>query len=265
MKKLRPGLDLDDFFRNVAEAPSRVLLLDYDGTLAPFRAERDRAVPYPGVRTAVRELIAAGHTRLVVVSGRAVEDLQPLLGVEPPPELWGNHGWERYTPGNGLTRADPGEEATEALDRALLLARERAPSERVEVKPVSVAVHTRGLGEDDAEALLEGVREPWRALADAAGLDVHAFDGGLELRVPGRNKGTAVREILAAEPGEARVAYLGDDRTDEDAFHVLGERGDRALRVLVRDEERETAADVWIRPPDELLDFLERWHGSSRG
>jgi trehalose-phosphatase len=75
-----------------------VLLLDYDGTLAPFRVERDEAVPYAGVREAVRELLGAAHTRVVVVSGRTVTNLRPLLGVEPPPELWGTHGWERMEP-----------------------------------------------------------------------------------------------------------------------------------------------------------------------
>ena len=70
MKALRDGVDLGSFFRKVAEAPSRVLLLDYDGTLAPFREERDEAVPYPGVREAVRNQIVSGRSRLVVVSGR---------------------------------------------------------------------------------------------------------------------------------------------------------------------------------------------------
>jgi hypothetical protein len=29
--------------------------------------------------------------------------------------------------------------------------------------------------------------------------------------------------------------------------------------VLVRPECRDTAADVWIRPPHELLEFIGRW------
>jgi trehalose 6-phosphate synthase/phosphatase len=31
------------------------------------------------------------------------------------------------------------------------------------------------------------------------------------------------------------------------------------LRVHVRDEPRETLADVWLRPPEELFSFLDRW------
>lgn len=57
------------------------------------------------------------------------------------------------------------------------------------------------------------------------------------------------------EPSAA-IAYLGDDLTDEDAFQALDTRG---LRVLVRDALRPTAADIWLQPPDELLDFLRSW------
>jgi len=32
------------------------------------------------------------------------------------------------------------------------------------------------------------------------------------------------------------------------------------LAVLVRTELRDTAADLWLKPPHELLDFLLRWH-----
>jgi trehalose-6-phosphatase len=53
------------------------------------------------------------------------------------------------------------------------------------------------------------------------------------------------------------VAYLGDDLTDEDAFRALKGKG---LSVLVRKESRTTEADCWLKPPDELLDFLKKWH-----
>ena len=42
-------LDVQDFFRDVAQAGQSALLLDYDGTLAPFRQNRHEAFPYPGV------------------------------------------------------------------------------------------------------------------------------------------------------------------------------------------------------------------------
>ena len=50
MTMLKATWDVPGYFRGLREAPLRVLLLDYDGTLAPFRQQREEALPYPGVR-----------------------------------------------------------------------------------------------------------------------------------------------------------------------------------------------------------------------
>ena len=252
------------FLDTLAAAPSRVLLLDYDGTLAPFRVERDQAVPYPGVREAVRGLMASGRTRVAVISGRHLADLRPLLAVEPPPELWGSHGWERIEPGGALrVRELPAATAAALREAGRALA---APglAGRVETKPTSIAVHVRGLPAPDAERMTAAVRTAWEALAGDGSLAVHAFDGGIELRASGWDKGDAVRSVLDAEPPGTAVAYLGDDATDEDAFRALdalaADGRVRRLGVLVRAERRESTAGVRLEPPGQLLDFLQRWH-----
>jgi trehalose-phosphatase len=256
MKPLKGGVDPERFFASLSSAPSRVLLLDYDGTLAPFHEDRDRATPYPAAIELVRRIQKQGRSRVVVVSGRTVASLLPLLGLHPAPELWGNHGWERLRAGKSLERTHPGAAARLLLDEATRRASHLAPEGRVEVKPASIAVHTRGLSPPDSERLLVAVRSDWRPMLENGPLEVHEFDGGVELRVRGRDKGTAVREVLSEEPQGSAVAYLGDDLTDEDGFRALAERG---LSVLVRSEPRETAADLWIRPPDEMTQFLTRW------
>jgi trehalose-phosphatase len=257
MQILQPGFDLERFFVALGRAKTRALLLDYDGTLAPFQIERDRATPYPGVRKLLRAIQRAGHTRLVVVSGRALADLEPLLGLDPAPELWGAHGWERQLPGGArqLVALEPA--AARGLEEAQALALASGLAERCERKPTSLALHWRGLPASEAEELRVWARRNWEMPGQRAGLVAHDFDGGIELRAPGRDKGHAVRTILG-ELGEAAVvAYLGDDRTDEDAFAAIKGRG---LAALVRAEQRPTLADIRLRPPDELLVFLRRWH-----
>ena len=82
-------------------------------------------------------------------------------------------------------------------------------------------------------------------------LRLEEFDGGVEMRMADPNKGDAVRTILTEmDVDDAPVAYLGDDESDEDAFRVLQNRG---LCVLVRTQWRETAANLWLRPPLQLL------------
>lgn len=255
MRILRPEVDVEGFFAGLRGAAARLLVLDYDGTLAPFRVRRDEAVPYPGVREALAALLKAGHTRVVLLSGRAVENLLPLLALEPVPEVWGSHGWERRWPGGRLQLQAPPEHARKGLEEAKRLAVKAWP-EACEVKPVSIAVHWRGRTAAETARLRAGVEAAWPKLAREHGLEVHAFDGGYELRVPGRDKGTAVATLLEECGGGVQAAYLGDDQTDEDAFRALAGRG---LAVLVREEWRPTAAAVWLRPPAELLDFFQRW------
>jgi trehalose-phosphatase len=82
----------------------------------------------------------------------------------------------------------------------------------------------------------------------------------------GRNKGEAVEAILAEAGGQGAgpVAFLGDDITDEAAFRAVRRLGRLGLAALVRLEWRETAAEVWLRPPAELMAFLERWLQAAR-
>jgi len=248
---------LNDFWRSLKEAPQRALLLDYDGTLAPFREERDQAVPSPGVREELEAILSEGSTRMVIISGRSIEDLLPLLGLEHPPEIWGCHGWERLLPDGGHEIGDLPEGAAEALDEAEGRLLRAGHAERCERKPVSVAFHWRGLDPEKIARLENEISRAWTPLAERGGLELHPFDGGLELRVPGRDKGSAVRRVLADLEKGAAVAYLGDDLTDEDAFRALEGRG---MSVLVRREPRPSAAGLRLEPPEELLEFLCQWH-----
>lgn len=262
MRELLAAGIYEAFWEKLARAPGAVLLLDYDGTLAPFRIERDEAVPYPGVREAIRAILAETDTRTAVVSGREAENLVPLLGIQPAPEIFGSHGWEHRLPDGRVEVFPKQPEAERALGQARSWIERENLENRSESKAASVTVHWRGLEKEKRDDIEKRARAAWEPLLAGAPMELHEFDGGLEIRVAGRNKGDAVKTILSGTDTGAAVAYLGDDLTDEDAFEALGER---ALKVLVRSEFRDTRADVWITPPQELLDFLDRWKAARRG
>jgi trehalose-phosphatase len=197
-----------------------------------------------------------GRTRVVIVSGRAIDHLLPLLGLETPPEIWGSHGREVRYPDGSIHFAEPDTEQQKGLTRALELIQTQVPGNALETKPASLAVHSRGMSEQDSETLMLTAKQMWGPLAEDSGLRLHEFDGGLELRAPGVDKGTAIAAILEREPETAPSAYLGDDMTDEDAFKKINERG---VSILVRSEIRPTVADVRLTPPEELIAFLNRW------
>lgn len=251
-----------EFLGRLSAARLRVLLLDYDGTLAPFTVDREHAFPYPEVPPLLDRIRQSG-TRVVLISGRPAREVLLLSGMHPHPEIWGTHGRERLkADGSFETQAlSSGQE--EGLRRAAELLREHdVETELVELKPGAVAVHWRGLDSQRAQLLEDNVKELWTPLAAPNELQLHGFDGGLELRAANANKGNAVRAILEECGSPAAVAYLGDDLTDEDAFQALKGRG---LSALVRPEFRDTAADIWLQPPQELVRFLEAWLHAAGG
>ena len=89
---------LEAFFRAFAGAPTPLLLLDYDGTLAGFRVDRFKARPWAGVRELLTRIQRQGRTRMAVITGRPAGEIAPLLGLDPPLEVWGLHGAERLYP-----------------------------------------------------------------------------------------------------------------------------------------------------------------------
>lgn len=258
---------LTDFFDRLPHARRRVLMIDYDGTLAPFSTDRFLAQPYAGARELLMRIHTQPATRLVIVSGRPAREAADLLGLAPRPETWGVHGWERLTPAGQLVRAILPAQAKRAMQRLLALRPQlESVGALIEEKYASIAIHMRSLPEDAVQRLRQLLaefepREDGQPRQDAVYLQ--AFDGGYELRALGPNKGTVVRGVLREESRDTLIAYLGDDVTDEDAFHALGGRG-LAVRVLPPSTAdmtalRPSAAQVALRAPDELLGFLARW------
>jgi len=249
--------ELTAFFEKLGKAKQSALLLDYDGTLAPFCADRRGAVPYPGVAELLKALMTEKtRTRLALITGRPAAELKSLIRVSPTPEIWGTHGLERLKPDGSHQMPKIPPEAAKLLEGVAESLKAEGFTAIMETKPGAAAVHWRSLSEDEARSVRERTMKIWNAIPQQPLMYIAEFDGGMEFRLHLRHKGDAVRDIISELPGDAPIAYLGDDRTDEDAFRALKNRG---LSVLVRGEYRPTEADIWIQPPQGLLDFLTEW------
>jgi trehalose-phosphatase len=253
---------LNHFWTRLKQANLKVLLLDYDGTLAPFQQERDRAFPYPGVRDTLQKIQDSGNSRVIIVSGRVIADLLPLLNLENPPEIWGSHGYERRLPDGTLIAPELDADCLLNLIKAYNWAEMHGHTNDCEKKTSSVAFHWRGSSKNRQQQLEKKVRRAWTPLTLKDKLAIHSFDGGLELRCEGFNKGEAVKQILMESGSDFAMAYLGDDLTDEDGFRALKGKG---ISILVRDAYRDTLADCWLKPPGDLLDFLRNWFAYTTG
>jgi trehalose-phosphatase len=243
------------FLDHLRRASSRALLLDYDGTLAPFTPDREHAFPYPGIPELVVRIMRTG-TRVVLISGRPATELLFLSGIHPHPEIWGSHGSERLMPDGSYQVEPPLPDHQSALKAAAKSLHACGFASHTEIKPGGIAVHWRGLSVPERAQLEAKVRKLFASATEDYGLHLLPFDGGLELRAPGKNKGDAVSAVLDEVGSEVAAAYLGDDQTDENAFRAIKGRG---IAILVRAEPRPTVADIWLRPPEELGRFLREW------
>ncbi len=262
---------LKEFFEFLAGVhwEKRVLALDYDGTLSPFHVDPLRAYPYPGVVERLDEIMGTG-TRTVIATGRKVVEIPQILFLKKPIEICGVHGWERQLPDGSFSQAPMPPEKRRALDWVeSWVALVEKIGARYERKHASIVVHYRALMDAGDQTGIEAVVahvDLWWKKANRTYLSRDPINGGIEIRAKGWNKGMVVTGLMQdADAG----AFLGDDTTDEDAFRAikLSETlRKKVLAILVQPEwKRSSDAIAHLRPPNELLSFLDRWIDVCRG
>jgi trehalose 6-phosphate synthase/phosphatase len=199
------------------------IFLDYDGTLAPIVAHPSEAGLSAEMAQALTECAARPDTRVVIVSGRALDDLRKRV---PRGEigLIGNHGFEVSVPGlSGFEHPDLPHYRRRLAELAGSLREILVPGAWVEDKGLTLTLHLRAVDPQARPALETAASE----CIARAGFHARTALCALEARPPvGWDKGQAVLHILRGLYGPAwsqrvRVIYAGDDETDEDAFRAL--------------------------------------------
>ena len=239
--------------------PRAAVFLDYDGTITPIVERPEDAVLDARTLESLELAAGAAHLDVAIVSGRALNDLRRLVPVNGI-TLVGNHGLEIEGPGLHWEHPDsPGWRG--ALDEAeRRLAALREEGSWVEHKGATLSWHLRQMSEEARDRAIR------RGATVLAKLGLRAVTGKavLEARPPvDWSKGRAVLHVLRARHGERwplklRAIYLGDDRTDEDAFQSLQGIG-RSIRVGGPDAD--TAAEETL-PDPEAVGVLVRWLAS---
>ncbi|MFG1449227.1 MAG: trehalose-phosphatase [Thermoplasmataceae archaeon] len=187
------------------------IFLDYDGTLVPIQPEADAA-------TAERELLDLLHildTRytLWIVTGRTLDSITGFIGTGF--NIIGLHGLAMRTK-DGIVTISPMLERYRPIfmrfmeDEHDIL--ERFPGVVIKDKGGAISFSLWGMEEPD----IQGLEDFLRKYAEDLELDFYPGKRIYELRIPGINKGKAIREIRDQRP----ALIIGDDITDEDAFSL---------------------------------------------
>jgi len=245
------------FFANLRACGRGTLMLDYDGTLAPFTPEREAARPYPEIPKLLDTIMKSPATRVMIISGRPAGSVALLLGTRRMPEIWGLHGLERINAAGIREMLPFSESDLQLLAAADVQLTAAGLGQYLELKPGSVAVHWRALSPEKKKKVAQEAKKIMNSLTDRSGLIVLDFAEGLELRVSSANKGDAVRKALG-ERAASPAVYIGDDITDEDAFRAINNL--KGLSILTLPVERETCAQARFHTPTELFAFLRQWN-----
>jgi len=230
-------------YEAIAELMKRDQVLigvDFDGTLAPLVAHPANAMPDPGTIEALSELVGLEGVSVVVISGRARDDLAARVGVLPGAILIGEHG-------NDVGQPVETPEVLEDARSFISLLQHRFPSATVEYKPRSVAFHTRSL---DGAAKTETRKTVLTWATARPELTLLEGKEVIELTVALRTKGDAIAELAIGTDG---TLYIGDDATDETVFRALGPDD-----LTVKVGEGRTAARYRVAAVPEVVEVLRR-------
>jgi alpha,alpha-trehalase len=228
------------------------VFLDYDGTLTPIVSHPENALLSDSMRQALQELTA--RAPVAILSGRDLDDVRRRVDVDGIIYA-GSHGFDIAGP-RGLRR----QVATEYLpnldtaEKELRELLDGIPGAQLERKRFSIAAHYRNVQENDVPAVERAVGEVaarHRELRRVAGKKVYELLPDIDW-----DKGRAMvwlLEMLGLERGNVRPIYIGDDRTDEDAFRALEQSG---IGILVSEQSQPTAARYSLKDPAEVERFL---------
>ena len=231
-----------------------LVALDFDGTLAPIVPRPADARLLDGLDEPLRRLAGRTDTTVAIVSGRGLADARSRVGLEGV-YYAGNHGFEIEGP--GVDRVLPeAREARPALDACVAgLSRDLddEPGVEIEDKEWTLSVHFRRVTESGAE---ERIARAVREHCERDGLRVTSGKKVFEVRPDlDWDKGRATEFLLSELGAEGLPAiFIGDDRTDEDAFEVVRELGGG---IVVGDPPpADTAAVAWAASPDEVAALI---------
>ncbi|KAK6251150.1 hypothetical protein SCA6_005155 [Theobroma cacao] len=260
-----------------AKSKKIAVFLDYDGVLSPIVDDPDRAFMSDAMRSAVRNV--AKHFPTAIISGRSRDKVYELVGLT---ELYyaGSHGMDIMGPvshtesddhpncirstdqqGKEVNLFQPAREFIPMIDevfKTLVENTKDIKGAKVENHKFCASVHYRNVEEKNWPTIAQCVHD---ILKDYPRLRLTHGRKVLEIRpVIDWNKGKAVEFLLEAlglsGKDDVLPIYIGDDRTDEDAFKVLRE-GSRGYGILVSSVPKESKAFYSVRDPSEVKKFLK--------
>lgn len=201
-------------------AKARLLMLDYDGTLADFKLRPNEAKPDAQLLDILRRLADDPANTVVIISGRDKDSLGEWLGGLPV-ALISEHGLFFKNPGQPWQESfqlDPEWKipVKQAMDKSV----SAINGSFVEEKAGSLVWHFRAAERQAALAEVQHLLDRLKTPAEQFSLTLLRGHKNVEAKLSHTNKGAAALPWLEEKPRDFILA-AGDDTTDEDLFAAM--------------------------------------------
>ena len=239
------------------QAKQRLILLDYDGTLAALKTRPEDAKPTPELISILQQMTADPSNHIVINSGRDHFTLEKWLG-SLPVCMAAEHG--AFYKENGVWHKNIKKlEWSTGLQSILQMFVDKTPRSRLEVKETALAWHYREsdawLGTLRAQQLVNALI----SICTRQKLQILQGNKVIEIKSPDYNKGSEVNRLLSNKRYDFVIA-MGDDTTDDDMFQALPLNA-----VTVKVGSISEIANYNLPSQTDVLPFLQAIIGRQKG
>lgn len=237
---------------------TKIILLDFDGTLTPIVKSPEMASLSPETKRLLRNLNQKPNCYLAVVSGRKLKDLKEKIKL-PNVIYGGNHGLEGEIFNRKFSFPITKKAAVtlKKIREQLNQVAGKFKGVSIENKSLSLSFHYRLAGKQQVPAIklqFKKILKPYtknQLVSTAAGKMV--FDICPRINW---NKGSfaklVIQEIQSLTKATPIAIFIGDDTTDEDVFQLL--KKDITINV---GENRRSSAEYILKNTREVFKFLK--------
>ena len=236
------------------QAQSRLILLDYDGTLAPFATLPQNAVPSSNLIDLLDRLGQDKHSIIALISGRSRADLEQWFAGIPNLWLAAEHGAALWSPISQKWKQSH-HAASDGWKKLVYPILEhfvdRTPGSFIEEKGFSLVWHYRMADPEFGDWLANDLVANLDHMLAESPVKTVKGQKTVEVKSLWANKGQVYSRLLLSGSEPDFIMAAGDDVTDEDLFMRLPKSA--WTLHIGRNQSR---AKYFLSNPDEMVALL---------